>query len=436
MTRREFFESGSIALIATLPAHSASAVAMTDDFPVLQQKVNGHPLLYLDTAATAQRPRYVVEALTDFYLHFNANPAGNLHHLARRSYEMYEAARTTTARFIGAMDPLEVVFTRGTTEGINLVASSWGEANIHAGDEVVLTIAEHASNMLPWVLIAKRKGARVRYAEVNDNGELAMESLRSLLNERTRLVAFSHVSNVLGIINPAKEICALAHSAGAKVLIDAAQSAPHIPLDVKDLGCDFLAFSGHKIMGPMGAAILWVKREILDAMLPYQSGSNMAHGGLEDWHYVEGARRFSAGTPNASGAIGLAAAMRYIEQKGWPALWAHEQRLTKRFLSAVRANQRVRLLGDAAADRRISLFSFTVEGKPPVELAKALDQKGIAIRAGDLASAPLLKRYGLDTAARASFYLYNTEAEVDRFAEELESISRGSVSRAALSNPA
>jgi cysteine desulfurase/selenocysteine lyase len=435
MTRREFFESGSIALVSALPA-SAAATTATDDFPVLHQNVNGHPLLYLDTAATSQRPRAVIDALTGFYQHDNANPAGNLHHLARKSYEMYEAARTTAARFIGAPDPLEVVFTRGTTEGINLVAATWGETNIRAGDEIVLTIAEHASNMLPWVLLAKRKGAGVRYAEVNDNGELSLESLRSLLNERTRLVAFSHVSNVLGIINPAKEICTIAHAAGAKVLIDAAQSAPHISLDVKDLGCDFLAFSGHKIMGPMGAAVLWVKREILDAMPPYQSGSNMAHGGPEEWHYAEGARRFSAGTPNASGAIGLAAAMQYIEQRGWPALWAREQRLTKRFLSAVRANKRLRLLGDVEADRRISLFSFTVEGKSPLDVAKALDEKGIAIRAGDLASAPLLKRYGLETAARASFYLYNSEADVDRFADEIERISRGSISRAALSNPA
>jgi cysteine desulfurase / selenocysteine lyase len=220
------------------------------------------------------------------------------------------------------------------------------------------------------------------------------------------------------------------------VLVDAAQSAPHIPLDVKELGCDFLAFSGHKIMGPMGAAVLWVKRELLDAMPPYQSGSNMAHGGPEDWHYVEGARRFSAGTPNASGAIGLAAAMQFIQKRGWPALWAHEQRLTKRVLKALRSIKGVRLLGEAEPERRISLFSFAVEGKTPLEIATGLDQQGIAIRAGDLASAPLLKRFGVDAAARASFYLYNTEAEVDRFAEVLERISRPAARRFALSNPA
>ncbi len=434
MTRREFFESGTIALISTLPA--AATETHVDDFPVLRQKVNGHTLLYLDTAATAQRPRAVVDALADFYQHHNANPAGNLHYLARKAYEMYEAARTTAAKFIGAIDPLEIVFTRGTTEGINLVASSWGEANIKSGDEIVLTIGEHASNMLPWVLLAQRKGARVRYAEIHDNGELDLDSLRALLSERTRLVAFSHVSNVLGIINPAKEICTIAHAAGAKVLIDAAQSAPHIPLDVNELGCDFLAFSGHKIMGPMGAAVLWVKREILDAMPPYQSGSNMAHGGPDDWHYVEGARRFSAGTPNASGAIGLAAAMQFIQKRGWSALWAHEQRLTRRFLTAVKSLQGVRVLGDVAPEHRISLFSFTVDGRSPLEVATELDKQGIAIRAGDLASAPLLKRFGLEAAARASFYLYITEAEVNRFANELERISRPAARRVALSNPA
>lgn len=434
MTRREFFESGTVALISTLPV--AAIETPTDDFPVLRQNVNGHPLLYLDTAATAQRPRAVVDALTDFYQHHNANPAGNLHFLARKAYEMYEGARTTAAQFIGATDPLEIVFTRGTTEGINLIASTWGDANIRSGDEIVLTIAEHASNMLPWVLLAQRKGAHIRYAAVHDNGELDLDSLRALLSERTRLIAFSHVSNVLGIINPAKEICAMAHTAGAKVFIDAAQSAPHIPLDVKELGCDFLAFSGHKIMGPMGAAVLWVKREIMDVLPPYQSGSNMAHGGPDEWHYVEGARRFSAGTPNASGAIGLAAAMRFIQKRGWPALWAHEQRLTKRFLTAIRAIKGLRVLGDAASEHRISLFSFTVEGKSALEVATELDRRGIAIRAGDLASAPLLKRFGLEAAARASFYLYNTEADVDRFVAEVERISRSSARSIALSNPA
>jgi cysteine desulfurase / selenocysteine lyase len=420
-TRREFLEmSGPIAIFPWVEGRPETALP---DFPALQQKVNGHPFLYLDTAATAQRPRAVIDALTDFYTRFNANPAGKLHALARKAYEMYEESRVTAARFIGAVDPLEIVFTRGTTEGINLVATAWGEANVKPGDEIVLTIAEHASNMLPWVLLAKRKGARVRYAGVEENGEVSLASLRSLLSDRTKLVAFSHVSNVLGIINPAKEICTLARAAGAKVLVDAAQSAPHFQIDVQELGGDFVAFSGHKLMGPMGAAVLWVRREILDAMPPYQSGSNMAHGGPENWDNEDGARRFSAGTPNASGAIGMAAAMRYLETKTWPALWTHEQQITRRLFERLLAIKGVRVLGDVPPERRISLASFTVAGKTPLQVAQALDQRGIAVRAGDLASHPLLKRYGVEAAVRASLYLYNSVADVDRFAEELERIS-------------
>src|SRR5690348_12272494 len=319
--RRELLHLG-IACSASLlvPVHTESQsqpckpdATVISQFPALAQNINNTKLVYFDTAATAQRPQQVIHAMTEFYARDNANPAPNLHSLAKRSFDVYERARATVAGFIGAKDPLEVVWTRGATESINLVAWTWGEANIASKDEIVITIDEHASNMLPWQLLAKRKGAQLRYVEVLDNGELDIASLRRLLTDKTKLVCFSHVSNVLGIINPAAEICRIAHQAGAKVLIDAAQSVPHIPVDIQQLQCDFLAFSSHKMMGPMGIGVLWVRRSILDEMPAYQAGSNMAHGvSRDDWEYSPAARKFGAGTPNVSGPVGLATAIDFI----------------------------------------------------------------------------------------------------------------------------
>lgn len=393
---------------------------VVSQFPALAQDVKNTKLIYFDTAATAQRPRQVIDAVADFYLRDNANPAPNLHSLAKRSLEVYERARATVADFIGTKDSLEVVFTRGTTEGINLVASAWGEENIGRDDEIVLTIAEHASNMLPWQLLAKRKGALLRYADLLDNGELDIASLRRLLTEKTKLVCFSHVSNVLGIINPAAEICRIAHEAGAKVLNDAAQSVPHIPVDVQKLGCDFIAFSSHKIMGPMGVGVLWVKREILDQMPPYQSGSNMAHAvSRDEWEYSEAARKFSAGTPNVCGPVGLAAAIEFIRTLGHERMWTHEQELTRHLLEVLSSQKGIRLAGGQETSNRIALASFSADSIQPEELARRLDQYGIAIRAGDLAALPLLERFGVKRAARASLYVYNTTEEIGEFARKL-----------------
>jgi cysteine desulfurase / selenocysteine lyase len=398
---------------------------LTSHFPALQQTVNGHPLIYFDTAATAQRPTEVINAITEFYRRENANPAPDLHFLAKRSFDAYEQARTIVAAFINAAHASEIVWTRGTTEAINLVAATWGEANIHRDDEIVLTIAEHASNMLPWQLLAKRKDAKVRYAEILESGHIDLESLKAKLTERTKLVCFSHVSNVLGIINPAAEMCRIAHNAGAKVLIDAAQSAPHIPVDVQQLDCDFLAFSGHKLMGPMGIGVLWARRSILDEMPPYQAGSNMAHGkGLEEWEYSEGARKFGAGTPNVAGPVGLAAAIDLIKSIGYSNMWRHEQELTARFHDCLSLQKGIRILGEPEIRNRISLFSFTLDGVQVGELARRLDQYGIAIRAGDLAAMQLLQRFGVKQAARASLYLYNTAAEIESFARILSSVAR------------
>lgn len=407
------------------PEGAAGPGEWRSHFPALAQQVNGRPLAYLDTAATAQRPTEVIEAIADFYRRDNANPGRTLHALARRADEDYEQARRTVAAFINAADPLEIAFTRGTTEAINLVASAWGGANLRRGDEVLMTVAEHASNMLPWQLAARRAGATVRYLDVDDDGRIGLEQLEQRLTARTKLLTFAHVSNVLGLINPAKEICARARAAGATVMIDAAQSVPHFKVDVQELGCDFLAFSSHKMMGPMGAGVLWGRRGLLDAMPPYQAGSNMAHDvDLESADYSPGALKFGAGTPNVSGPVGLAAAIRFIEAIGVTAMWKHEQGLAQHALSRLRDVRGLRLLGPTSAADRIAVFSFVVDGIAPQDIATALDAEGIAIRSGDLAALPLLKRFGVTRAARASLYLYTTMEEIDRFTDALSAISR------------
>lgn len=389
-------------------------------FPALAQKVNGFPLAYLDTAATAQRPSIVTKAVVDFYERDNANPGRSLHTLARRAGTDYENSRRTAATFINAADPLEIVFTRGTTEAINLVATAWGAANLRPGDEVLLTVSEHASNMLPWQLAAKRAGATVRYLDVDDEGHLRLDKLNALLTPRTKIFSFMHVSNVLGLINPAKELCALARRCGAITMLDAAQSVPHFKVDVQEIGCDFLAFSGHKMMGPMGTGVLWGRRALLDAMPPYQAGSNMAHEiGLDSADYSPGALKFGAGTPNVSGPVGLAAAMRFIDNVGYGALREHEEMLTRHALTRLGELPRVRILGPTVATERIGVLSFVVDGMHVRDVVTALDARGIAIRGGDLASLPLLKRLGVRNAARASIYLYTTAEEIDRLADAL-----------------
>ena len=404
---------------------SPAAGRWRSQFPVLRQRVNGYPLAYLDTAATAQRPEAVTRAVVDFYQRDNANPGRTLHSLARRADMDYEGAGETAARFINAADPLEVVFTRGTTEGINLLATAWGAANLRRGDEVLLTVAEHASNMLPWQLAADRAGAVVRYLDIDDEGgRFRLDQLDQLLTPRTRVFAFTHVSNVLGVVNPAKLLCARAREAGALVVVDAAQSVPHFQVDVQDMGCDFLVFSGHKMMGPMGTGVLWGRRQLLDAMPPYQAGSNMAHEvDIESRDYSAGALKFGAGTPNVSGAVGLAAAMRFLSGIGYDALWRHETALIRYALDRLAGIPGFRLLGPNAAVDRIALFSFVMNGVTPQEIVKRLDARGIAVRGGDLASLPLLERLRLTRAARASLYLYSTTGEIDRLAVALESVA-------------
>lgn len=396
-------------------------------FPSLQQQVNGKALAYLDSAATTERPGAVLQALADFYAHDNGNPAKSLHTLARRSATLYEAARASVARFLNARSPDEVVWTRGTTEAINLVACSWGGANLGPGDEIVVTISDHYSNLLPWQFAAQRAKAALRVLDIGDDRRLRLDQLDAILSRRTKIVALPQVSNVLGLVNPVKEICERAHRAGALVLVDGAQSVPHFSVDVQELGCDFLAFSGHKMCGPMGIGVLWGRRALLDAMPPFQMGSNMAHDveiGRPAEHFAEGGLKFEAGTPNVPGAVGLAAAVAFLESLNRKVLWAREQELTRYALASFQKVKGLRILGPTEPEERISVFSFVIENRQPLEVVTAMDAMGIAIRGGDLASLPLLKRMGLTAALRASCYAYTCTEEIDRLIAGLQLVSR------------
>jgi cysteine desulfurase / selenocysteine lyase len=388
-------------------------------FPALRQQIGGRPLTYLDSAATTLRPQAVIDALAEFYATDNANPAP-VHTLARRAASRLTAARQTVARFINAPSMNEVVFTRGTTEGITLIASTWGAANLRQGDEVILTIAEHNSNLLPWTRAAKQAGATVRVADVDDEGRLRLDQLQQFTTSKTRLIAFSHVSNVLGLVNPAKEVCAVARRAGARVVIDGAQSIPHVSVDVQDLGCDFYVFSGHKMLGPMATGVVWGRLELLDAMPAYHVGSNMAHeADFERASMEHGALKFQAGTPDVAGPVGLAAAIDFLTAMGKDATWRHDQDLVRHGLARLREVKGLRIIGSSSAHNRVPVFTFAVGGQSPVAIANALDSRGIAVRAGDMAALPLLKRFGVSEAARASAYVYSTKADIDHLVDIL-----------------
>ncbi len=400
--------------------------AVRKQFPVLAQKVNGHELVFLDSAATTQRPLAVINAISDFYLHDNANPSKTTHTLAGRSAEHYDRARATAARFVNARSPLEIVWTHGTTEAINLVAASWGGANLRAGDEIVLTIEEHYSNIVPWQLAAQRAGAKLKFLDVADDGSLRVDQLPSLLSPRTKLVAFTHVSNVLGLVNPVRQICDIAHKSGALAFVDGAQSLPHVPVDVQALGCDFFAFSGHKICGPMGTGGLWARKEILDVMPPYQSGSVMVHEvdvNLTPEHFAEGALKFGAGSPDVEGAVGVAAAIGYLDSIRNEQHWERERKLTEHALARLGEVKGLRIIGPVTVKDRVPVFTFVLEGRDPQAVVKGLDERGIAVRAGDLAALPLLKRFGANAAVRASCYVYTTTEEIDALATALKEIA-------------
>jgi cysteine desulfurase/selenocysteine lyase len=327
------------------------------------------------------------------------------------------------ATFLNAPSPDEIVFVRGSTEGINLVAETWGRANVGPGDEIILTIAEHNSNLLPWTRVAERAGASVRIADVDDEGRPNLDQLKRLLSPRTRLVAFSHVSNVLGLINPAKEICAMARQAGARVVIDGAQGAPHTRVDVRELDCDFYVFSSHKLLGPMGCGVVWGRRELLEQMPPFHVGSNMAHE-VDFTHasYEHAALKFQAGTPDVAGPVGLAAAVNLLMTQGHDALWRRDQELVTHGLRRLSQVPGLRLIGPRGPERRVPVFTFVIRNQPAASVARALDAKGIAVRAGDMAALPLLRRFGAGEAVRASAYVYSTSDDLDRLAEALQAL--------------
>jgi cysteine desulfurase / selenocysteine lyase len=409
---------------ALVDSPAENVEAWRSHFPALAKTIAGRQVVYLDTAATSHRPRQVIDAIVAFYEGENANPSATLHALARHANTRYDDARATVARFVGASDPLEVAFTRGTTEAINLVAAAWGASNVRQGDEILVGIGEHASNMLPWQHLARRTGGVVRYFGLTDDGRIDVDDFMAKLTSRVRIVAVSHVSNVLGIVNPVRLLADATHRAGALLLVDAAQSVPHVAVSVRELDCDFMAFSSHKMCGPMGVGGLWARRALLDEMPPYQFGSNMAHDvGVDSAALSDAALKFGAGTPNVSGAVGLAAAADFLSGLGRPRTWAHEQSITCHFLDRIRGIRGVHLLGSDSAPDRVGVFSFTVDGMTPPAVAIALDERGIAVRAGDLASLPLLERFGQRGAVRASCYLYTTLEEVDRFADALDSIA-------------
>jgi len=388
------------------------------DFPILDQEVNGHPLVYLDNGATTQKPRLVLDAIATYYERDNANVHRGMHELARRATDDYEAARVKVARFLNAADPSEIIWTRGTTEAINLVAGTWGLMNLQPGDEILLTVMEHHSNLIPWQLLAQRSGAVLRFLDVDDEGRLRLEQMAALLSRRTRLVAFNHVSNSLGTINPVADIAQLAHSVGARVLIDGAQAAPHLPIDVQALGVDFYCISGHKMGGPMGIGALWARKELLDEMPPYQGGGEMIDlVELDRSTYAKVPHKFEAGTPNVGGSVGMAAAVDYIEGIGHDAIAAHERTLVDYGLEMLPAIEGLRVFGPKHAAERVAVFSFAVDGIHPHDLATILDAEGIAIRAGHHCTQPLMRRLCVPATARASCWIYTTTDDLDRLAE-------------------
>lgn len=389
------------------------------DFPVLDQEVNGRKLIYFDNAATSQKPLSVIEAMTHYYEHDNANVHRGLHELSNRATAGYEGARARLASYIGAQDE-EIIFTRGTTESINLVARAWGEEYLKAGDVVLLTEMEHHSNIVPWQMLAQRRGVKLRFIPITPEGTLDLTNLDQLL-EGVKLFSFVHISNSLGTINPAAELVRRAKAAGATVLVDAAQSAGHLPLDVKELGCDFLALSGHKMCGPTGIGLLYGRREILDAMPPFHGGGEMISTvTFEGSQYKPSPYRFEAGTPAIAEAIGLAVAADYIDGIGRARIWEHDQLLAKEGLAVLSQIPGIRILGPL--DHRAGLVAFTLQSAHAHDVVSMADQEGLALRGGHHCTQPLLRKLGVPASSRASFAFYNTIEEIHRMGEILKKV--------------
>lgn len=397
---------------------------LRDDFPALHQTVRGHPLVYLDNAATSQKPRAVLDALNRYYERDNANVHRGIHELSNRATTAFEAARQRVARFLNARASEEIIFTRGTTEAINLVASAWGNRHVKIGDQILLTEMEHHSNLVPWQLLAERTGAKLVFVPVvNDEGLLDLTRFDDLLTPRVKLFAMVHISNSLGTVNPVAHLCARARKLGITTLVDAAQSAGHMPLDVREIGCDFLAFSGHKVCGPTGIGVLYGRGEILEATPPYQGGGEMIES--VDFYkssYKTPPHKFEAGTPNICGAIGLHAALDYLDAIDRRKIWDHDCELGEYAYAELSALENIRLFGPKAG--RAGLVSFLLNGIHAHDVVTVADQYGVALRGGHHCTQPLLRKLGAESTARASFYFYNTSAEVDRLIEVTREIQR------------
>ncbi len=393
------------------------------DFPILEREVYNRPLVYLDNGATTQKPRCVVEAMTEEYYNVNANVHRGVHFLSQQATELHEAAREKVRAFLNARSSSEIIFTRGTTESINLVASCFGEAFMREGDEVILSEMEHHANIVSWQLLQERKGIKLRVIPVNDRGELMMDEYERLFTNRTRIVSITHVSNVLGTVNPVHRLVDIAHAYNVPVLVDGAQSAPHSAVDVQDIGCDFFAFSGHKVYGPTGIGVLWGREEWLDRIPPYMGGGEMiGHVSFEGTTFNVLPFKFEAGTPDYVAATGLARALDYITDLGMNAIHTHEQALVDYALERLRALSGLHVLGDAV--ERDAVISFLMDGIHPFDMGTLLDRLGIAVRTGHHCAQPLMHRFGIEGTVRASFGLYNTKEEVDVLIEAIERVAK------------
>ena len=393
------------------------------EFPTLEQSVNGRPLVYLDNAATSQKPRVVLDALQAYYENDNSNVHRGIHELSRRATLAFEESRAKVADWVGAAEPSEIIWTRGTTEAINLVSTAWGLDNVKEGDEILISVLEHHSNIIPWQLLARRTGAVIKYIELDEQGRWILDELPRLLTDRTKVVAISHVSNALGTVNPVKRVAAAAHEVGALVLVDGAQGAVHMKVDVQDLGVDCYAFSGHKMCGPTGIGALWARRDLLDSMEPYQGGGEMIHVvGRDESSWATVPHKFEAGTPNIAGAIGMGAAIDFLSGVGMDAIAKHEHELLGYALERMSAVEGIRIYGPQSLSEHSALISFTLGDAHPHDISTILDSEGIAVRAGHHCAQLAMQHFGISATARASIYLYNTESDIDRLIEGLEQV--------------
>ena len=411
-------------LDATRQPHAAFDVErIREDFPILKERVYGKPLVYLDNAATSQKPTAVINAVTRYYLAENSNVHRGIHFLSERATQAFEDTRAKVARFLNASDPREIIFVRGATEGINLIAQSFGRTRLKPGDEIIISAMEHHSNIVPWQVLCEEAGAALRVIPIDDDGELLVDEYGKLLNAKTRLVSLVHVSNALGTINPVKRVVEMAHSQGVPVVIDGAQAAPHMPIDVQELDCDFYVFSSHKLFGPTGVGVVYGKAHLLEAMPPYQSGGDMILSvTFEKTLYNVIPFKFEAGTPHIEGVIGLGAAIDYVAGIGLDRIGAHEAELLAHATQAVAAIPGIRIIG--TAKEKASILSFVLDGVHAHDIGTVLDQEGIAIRTGHHCAQPVLQRFGVPATARASLAFYNTKEEIDALVRALHKVTK------------